>query len=152
MKSSCTNSRETNLVNHQVTRGEKTEGGRKEHNSTSTSKQLALCMERRKLRRWWKRDRHVVLYPHGSQNAGTQRIQVAARSTKIWWVARTHSMVVILSASSTDTRRTKSNNHAKFAVTPHRRSTVLVEHPTQQFHRELGRIRESIRKKFSLNI
>jgi hypothetical protein len=61
-------------------------------------------------------------------------------------------MVVRLPASSTDTRRNKSNSHAKFIVTPHRRSTVLVKHPAQQFHRELGRIRESIRKKFSLNI
>jgi hypothetical protein len=40
----------------------------------------------------------------------------------------------------------------KFAVTPHRRSMVLVEHFTQRFHRELGRTREPIRKKLSLNI
>jgi hypothetical protein len=66
--------------------------------------------------------------------------------------ARTHSMVVRLPASSTDTRRNKNNSHAKFAVTPHRRSTVLVEHPTQRFHRELGRIRESICKKFLFDV
>jgi hypothetical protein len=61
-------------------------------------------------------------------------------------------MVVRLPASSTDTMRNKSNNYAKFAVTPHRHSAVLVKYLTQQFHRKLGGIRESIRKKFSLNI
>jgi hypothetical protein len=59
-------------------------------------------------------------------------------------------MVIRLLASSTNTRRNKSN--AKFIVTPHRRSTVLVEYSTQRFHRELGRTREPIRKKFSLNV
>jgi hypothetical protein len=62
---------------------QKTKGGRKEYNSTSKSKQLTLCVERRKLRGRRKRDGRVMLYPQGSQNAGTQRIQVAARSTKI---------------------------------------------------------------------
>jgi hypothetical protein len=33
-------------------------------------------------------------------------------------VSRTHSMVIRLPASSTNTRRNKSNGHAKFAVTP----------------------------------
>jgi hypothetical protein len=61
-------------------------------------------------------------------------------------------MVIRLPASSANTRRNKSNGHAKFAVTAHRRSTVLVEHFTQRFHRELGRTREPIRKKLSLNI
>jgi hypothetical protein len=61
-------------------------------------------------------------------------------------------MVVKLPASSTYTRRYKSNSHAKFIVIPHRRSAVLVKHPTQRLHWELGRARESIRKKFLLNI
>jgi hypothetical protein len=61
-------------------------------------------------------------------------------------------MVVRLLESSTNTQRKKSNSHAKFVVTPHRRSTVLVEHYTQGFHRELGSIGKPIRKKFSLNI
>jgi hypothetical protein len=61
-------------------------------------------------------------------------------------------MVVRLPASSTNTRRNKSNSHAKFAVTPHQCSAVLVKYLTQRFHRKLGGIRESIRKKFSLNI
>jgi hypothetical protein len=43
--------------------------------------------------------------------------------------------------------RNKSNGHAKFAVTPHRRSMVLVEYSTQRFHWKLGRTREPIRKK-----
>jgi hypothetical protein len=61
-------------------------------------------------------------------------------------------MVVRLLASSTNTQRNKSNSHAKFAVTHHRRSTVLVEHYTQRFHWELGRTGKPICKKFSLNI
>jgi hypothetical protein len=68
------------------------------------------------------------------------------------WLARTHAMVVRLSASSTNTRRNKSNGDAKFAVTPHRRDTVLVEYSTQRFHRKLGRTREPIRKNFLLNV
>jgi hypothetical protein len=109
-------------------------------------------MKIRKLQKWQKSDGCFMLYPQGSQNGGTQRIQVAARSTKIWWVARTHAMVIRLPASSTNTQRNKSNGHAKFAVTPHRHSTVLVEYSTQRFYWELGRTREPIRKKFSLNI
>jgi hypothetical protein len=46
----------------------------------------------------------------------------------------------------------KSNNNAKFAVTPHRRSAVLVKYLTQRFHQKLGGTREPIRKKFLLNI
>jgi hypothetical protein len=65
---------------------------------------------------------------------------------------RANSMVVRLPASSTDTRGNKSNSHAKFAATPHRRSTVLVKYPTQRFHWKLGRIRESIREKLSFNV
>jgi hypothetical protein len=51
-----------------------------------------------------------------------------------------------------NTQRNKSNGDAKLAVTPHRRSTVLVKHSTQRFHRKLGRTRESIHKKFSFDI
>jgi hypothetical protein len=61
-------------------------------------------------------------------------------------------MVIRLPASSTNTRRNKSNGNAKFAVTPHRCNTVLVEYSTQRFYWELERTREPIRKKFSLNI
>jgi hypothetical protein len=61
-------------------------------------------------------------------------------------------MVIRLPASSTNTRRNESNGNAKSAVTPHRRSTVLVKYSTQRFHRELGRTREPICKKFLLNI
>jgi hypothetical protein len=39
-------------------------------------------------------------------------------------------MVVGLPANSTDTRGNKSNSNAKFAVTPHQRSTVLVKYFT----------------------
>jgi hypothetical protein len=61
-------------------------------------------------------------------------------------------MVVILPIGSTNTRRNESDGDAKLAVTPHRRSTVLVKRSTQRFHRKLGRIRESIHKKFSFDI
>jgi hypothetical protein len=61
-------------------------------------------------------------------------------------------MVIGLPTSSTNTRWNKSNGDAKLAVTPHRRSTVLVKHTTQRLHRKLGRTRESIRKKFSFDI
>jgi hypothetical protein len=61
-------------------------------------------------------------------------------------------MVIRIPASSTNTRRNKSNGNAKFVVTPHWRSTVLVEYSAQRFHRDLGRTREPICKKFSLNI
>jgi hypothetical protein len=71
---------------------------------------------------------------------------------KVWWITRTHAMVIRLPTSSTNTRRNKSNSNIKSAVTPHRRSTVLVKYSTQRFHRELGRTRESIRKKNLLNI
>jgi hypothetical protein len=68
------------------------------------------------------------------------------------WVTRTNSMVVRLPTSSTNTRGNKSNDNAKFAVTPHRRSAVLVKYFTGRFHRKLGETRKSIRKKFLLNI
>jgi hypothetical protein len=57
-------------------------------------------------------------------------------------------MVGGLLASSTDTRGNKSNSHPKFAITPHRRSTVLVEHPTQRFHRELGELDNQFMRNF----
>jgi hypothetical protein len=61
-------------------------------------------------------------------------------------------MVVRLLASSTDTRRNKSNNHAKFAVTPHWRSAVLVEYITQRFHQKLGGIRVNSQEIFAQHI
>jgi hypothetical protein len=57
-------------------------------------------------------------------------------------------MVVGLPASSTDTRGNKSNSHAKFTVTPHRRSTVLVKHLTQRFHRKLGELENQFARNF----
>jgi hypothetical protein len=61
-------------------------------------------------------------------------------------------MVIRLSASSTDIRGNKSYCNAKLAATPHRRSTVLVEYPTQRVHWKLERTRKPIRKKFPFNI
>jgi hypothetical protein len=39
-------------------------------------------------------------------------------------------MVIILSAGSADIMGNKGDDNAKLAVTPHRRSTVMVEYPT----------------------
>jgi hypothetical protein len=61
-------------------------------------------------------------------------------------------MAIKISSSSANTRRNKSDNNAKFTTPPHRRSTVLVKHPTQRIHRELGQTGKSIRKKFSFDI
>jgi hypothetical protein len=61
-------------------------------------------------------------------------------------------MVIRLSAGSADIGGNKGDCNAKFAATPHRRSTVLVKYYTQRIHQKLGGTRKSIRKKFSLNI
>jgi hypothetical protein len=46
-------------------------------------------------------------------------------------VAGTYPMVIGLPAGSTDIRGNRSDSNAKFPIIPHRRSTVLVEYPTQ---------------------
>jgi hypothetical protein len=99
-----------------------------------------------------KGNRRAMLYPKGSQNAGTQRIQITTRSVEIRWVTRTQVVVIRLPSGSANTWRNKINSNAKLTTTPHRRSTVLVKHLTQRFYWELGRTRKSIRKKFSFNI
>jgi hypothetical protein len=93
-----------------------------------------------------------MLYPKGSQNASTQRIQTTTWLAKLWWVTRTQTMVIRLPTSSTNTRRNKSNDDAKPVVTPHRRSTVLVKHSTQRLYWKLGGTGESIYKKFLFDI
>jgi hypothetical protein len=49
---------------------------------------------------------------------------------------------------STNTRGNKSNGNAKFKVTPHRHSTVLVKHLTQRFHRKLGELESQFARNF----
>jgi hypothetical protein len=61
-------------------------------------------------------------------------------------------MVISLPSGSTNTRRNKSNNNAKFTTTPHQRSTVLVKHFTHQIHRKLGQTRKPIRKKLPFDV
>jgi hypothetical protein len=61
-------------------------------------------------------------------------------------------VVIRLFASSADIRGNKSDCNAKFAATPHWRSTVLVEYPTQRIHWKLGRTQKPIHKKFSFNV
>jgi hypothetical protein len=57
-------------------------------------------------------------------------------------------MVVRLPASCTNTWGNKSNGNAKFAVTPHRRSTVLAKYFTQRFHRKLGELENQFARNF----
>jgi hypothetical protein len=57
-------------------------------------------------------------------------------------------MVVRLPASGTDIMRNKSNSHAKFATTLHRRSAVLVKYLTQRFHRKLGELESQFARNF----
>jgi hypothetical protein len=57
-------------------------------------------------------------------------------------------MAVRLPAGSIDTRRNKSNSHAKFAVTPHWRSAVLVKNLTQRFHQKLGELESQFARNF----
>jgi hypothetical protein len=47
-------------------------------------------------------------------------------------------MSLRLLAGSKNTRRNKGNNNAKFAITPHRRSQVIVEQIRKRNNRKLG--------------
>jgi hypothetical protein len=78
-------------------------GGRKEYHHAGQGEQITLCMGWRKLRGWREGNGRAMLYPKGSQNAGTQRIQATTRLAKIRWVTRTQVMVVRLSSGSTNT-------------------------------------------------
>jgi hypothetical protein len=73
--------------------------------------------ERKTTKTMKKRWARYVL-PVGFAKRGYPKVSSPTRSRKVRWVARAHSMVVRLLASSTNTRRNKSNSHAKFAVTP----------------------------------
>jgi hypothetical protein len=57
-------------------------------------------------------------------------------------------MVIRLSAGSTDIGGNKGDCNAKFVATPHRRSTVLVEYPTQRIHRKLGELESQFARNF----
>jgi hypothetical protein len=57
-------------------------------------------------------------------------------------------MAVRLSASSTNTRRYKSNGDAKFAVTPHRCRTVLVEYSTNDSIGSWGELENQFARNF----
>jgi hypothetical protein len=49
------------------------------------------------------------------------------RSAKIRWISGAIVMALGLSTSSKNNRRNQGNSNAKFAITPHRRSKVMVE-------------------------
>jgi hypothetical protein len=93
-----------------------------------------------------------MLYPKGSQNAGTQRIQITSRPAKVRRITGTRTMAVKLSSSHQNTRGLKGNSNVKFAATPHRRSTVLVKQVTRRFHQKLGRARVAIHKQLPINV
>jgi hypothetical protein len=53
-------------------------------------------------------------------------------------------MALELSASSKNIRRNKGNSYAKFAITPHRRSQVMVEQVRKRNNWKLGRAHKAI--------
>jgi hypothetical protein len=57
-------------------------------------------------------------------------------------------MVVRLPTSSANIQGNKSNSNAKFAVTPHRRSAVLVKYFTQRFHRKWEELENQFARNF----
>jgi hypothetical protein len=56
-------------------------------------------------------------------------------------------MALRLLAGSKNTRRNKGNSNAKFAITPHRRSQVMVEQIRERNNRKL----EELTKQFMSN-
>jgi hypothetical protein len=53
-------------------------------------------------------------------------------------------MALKLLTVSKNTRRNKGNNNAKFAITPHRRSQVMVEQIRKRNNRKLGGTHKAI--------
>jgi hypothetical protein len=61
-------------------------------------------------------------------------------------------MALRLPASSKITRRNQGNINAKFAVTPHRRSKVIVEQIRQRNNWKLGRAHKTIYEQLQVDI
>jgi hypothetical protein len=61
-------------------------------------------------------------------------------------------MALRLLIGSKNTRRNKGNNNAKFAITPHQRSQVMVEQITKRNNRKLGGTHKAIYEQFQVNI
>jgi hypothetical protein len=55
-------------------------------------------------------------------------------------------MALGLSTSSKNIGRNKENSNAKFAITPHRRSKVMVEQVGKMNNRKLGGTHEAVHK------
>jgi hypothetical protein len=53
-------------------------------------------------------------------------------------------MALRLLAGSKNTRRNKGNSNGKFAITPHRRSQVMVEQIRKRNNRKLGGTHKAI--------
>jgi hypothetical protein len=86
----------------------------KEENYEDDKKEMgALCFTRRV---------HRTRVPKGFKLPHDQQKYDGPQELKLW---------LSLPSSSTNTRRNQSNGDAKFAATPHWRSTVLVKHLTQ---------------------
>jgi hypothetical protein len=61
-------------------------------------------------------------------------------------------MAFRLLIGSKNTRRDKGNINAKFAITPHRRSQVMVEQIRKRNNRKLGGTHKAIYEQFQINI
>jgi hypothetical protein len=61
-------------------------------------------------------------------------------------------MALRLLAGSKNTRRKKGNNNAKFPVTPHRRSQVMVEQIRKMNNQKLGGTHKAIYEQLQINI
>jgi hypothetical protein len=107
---------------------------------------------KKKIMKTTKKRRARYALPEGFAEQGYPKDSSCHTISKSMMDHKNHAMVIRLLASSINTQRNESDSNAKSAVTPHRRSAVLVKFSIQQFHRELGRTREPICKKFSLNI
>jgi hypothetical protein len=61
-------------------------------------------------------------------------------------------MAIRLLADSKNIRRNEGNSNAKFAITPHRRSQVMVEQIRKRNNRKLGGAHKAIYEKLQINI
>jgi hypothetical protein len=93
-----------------------------------------------------------MLYPQGSHHSSSQGIQVTSWSAKVRRITGTSIMALKLSTSSTNIRRNQRNSNAKFAITPHRRSKVMVEQTRERNYWKLGRPHKAIYEQLQVDI
>jgi hypothetical protein len=61
-------------------------------------------------------------------------------------------MALGLPASSTNIRRNQRNSYAKFAITPHQHSKVMIEQIRKRNYRQLGRSHEAIYTQLQVDV